>query len=213
MIRSRSARLLVTIVILAVFGVWVAASPGSAGQTARRTVASDTRREAGLAAWDQVYSVLTHPRCINCHTATSYPQQGDDRHRHFANVVRGPDGFGVAGLSCATCHQATNANSTGAPGSHNWHLAPLSMAWQDRNDRPLSSAQLCRVLTDRSKNHDMDGPALLKHHAEDKLVGWAWEPGRDITGAQRTLPPLSRPEFAEATRQWVAAGTPCPSPR
>ena len=47
------------------------------------------------AAWQQVYSVLTHPRCINCHTATNYPQQGDDRHRHFANVVRGQTGDGV----------------------------------------------------------------------------------------------------------------------
>jgi CO/xanthine dehydrogenase Mo-binding subunit len=57
--------------------------------------ARDGRRSAdpcseGLAAWEQVYSVLTHPRCINCHTATDYPQQGDDRQRHFANVVRGP---------------------------------------------------------------------------------------------------------------------------
>src|ERR1051326_1783315 len=42
----------------------------------------------GLAAWDQVYSVLISPRCINCHTATNYPQQGDDRHRHVANIVR-----------------------------------------------------------------------------------------------------------------------------
>ncbi|HTG88096.1 MAG TPA: hypothetical protein VL907_13715 [Pyrinomonadaceae bacterium] len=46
----------------------------------------------GLAAWEQVYSVLTHPRCINCHTATNYPQQGDERRRHVANVVRGPEG-------------------------------------------------------------------------------------------------------------------------
>ena len=213
MIRRRTAKLSVTIFTLAVLAVALAASPRSAEQTAKRTVASDNRRQAGLAAWQQVYSVLTHPRCINCHTATNYPQQGDDRHRHFANVVRGPEGNGVPGLNCATCHQEANANSTGVPGSHNWHLAPLSMAWQDRNDQPLSSAQVCRVLTDRSKNHDMDGPALLKHHAEDKLVGWAWEPGRDINGAQRTLPPLSRPEFAEATRQWVEAGTPCPSPR
>lgn len=166
----------------------------------------------GLAAWQQVYSVLTHPRCINCHTATNYPQQGDDRHRHFANVVRGPEGKGVPALNCATCHQESNA-STGVPGSHNWHLAPLSMAWQDRNDQPLSSAQVCRVLTDRSKNHGMDGPALLKHHAEDTLVGWAWEPGRGINGAQRTLPPLSRPEFSAATRRWVEARTPCPSGR
>jgi hypothetical protein len=31
-------------------------------------------RVDGLTAWQQVYSVLTHPRCINCHTATNYPR-------------------------------------------------------------------------------------------------------------------------------------------
>ncbi len=41
----------------------------------------------GLAAWQKVYSVLTSPRCINCHTATNYPQQGDDQHRHFARMI------------------------------------------------------------------------------------------------------------------------------
>jgi hypothetical protein len=84
------------------------------------------------------------------------------------------------------------------------------MAWQDQNDQLRSSAEICSVLTDRSKNHDLDGPALLKHHAEDQLVGWAWEPGRGLSGVQRTLPPLSRPQFADATRRWVDAGTPCP---
>lgn len=169
-----------------------------------------SRRADGLAAWDQVHSVLIHPRCINCHTAVDYPQQGDERRRHYANVVRGPDGHGVPGLQCVTCHQASNANSTGVPGGDNWHLAPLSMAWQDRNDQALSSAAICRAITDRRTNHNMDGPALLKHNAEDSLVGWAWEPGRDIHGNARTVPPLSRAEFAEATRQWVAAGMPCP---
>jgi hypothetical protein len=174
-------------------------------------VRTGSGRADGLAAWQQVHSVLIHPRCINCHTAVDYPQQGDERRRHFANVVRGPDGNGVPGLQCATCHQESNANSTGVPGSHNWHLAPLSMAWQDRNDQPLSSVAICRAITDRRKNHNMGGPALLKHNAEDKLVGWAWEPGRDIHGMPRTLPPLSRAEFAEATRQWVEAGMPCPA--
>src|SRR5678815_5901435 len=84
---------------------------------------------AGLAAWQQVYSVLISPRCINCHTATNYPQQADDRHRHFANVIRGPEGFGVPGLNCISCHQESNADSTGVPGGENWHLAPLSMQW------------------------------------------------------------------------------------
>lgn len=169
-----------------------------------------SRRADGLAAWDQVHSVLIHPRCINCHTAVDYPQQGDERRRHYANVVRGPDGHGVAGLQCGTCHQESNANSTGVPGNRSWHLAPLSMAWQDRNDQPLSSAAICRAITDRRANHNMDGPALLKHNAADSLVGWAWEPGRDIHGVARTVPPLSRAEFVEATRQWVEAGMPCP---
>src|SRR6201997_5622484 len=70
---------------------------------------------AGLAAWDQVYSVLVSPRCINCHTGTNYPQQGDDRHRHFANVARGAVGAGVPALQCITCHQEANADSTGVP--------------------------------------------------------------------------------------------------
>jgi hypothetical protein len=167
----------------------------------------------GLQAWEQVYSVLTHPRCINCHTATEYPQQGDDRHRHVANVVRGPEGKGVPGLNCASCHQESNADSTGVPGGHNWHLAPLSMRWQDINDRPLSSAAVCRAVTDRSLNHNLDGPGLLKHHEEEALVKWAWSPGRRPDGTTRTLPPLTHTEFVAATRRWVEAGTPCPAGR
>ncbi len=168
---------------------------------------------AGLAAWDQVYSVLISPRCINCHTATNYPQQGDDRHRHFANVIRGPDGHGVPALNCVSCHQDRNADNTGLPGGLNWHLAPLSMQWQDVNDRPLSSAAVCRTVTDRSKNENMDGPALLKHHEAAQLVLWAWNPGRRPDGTLRTTPPLSHQEFVAATRTWVEAGTPCPKGR
>lgn len=167
----------------------------------------------GLAAWQKVYSVLTSPRCINCHTATNYPQQGDDPHRHFANVIRGPEGRGVPGLNCISCHQEANADSTGVPGGHNWHLAPLSMRWQDTNDQPLSSADVCRAVTDRTKNSGLDGPGLLKHHEEEPLVLWAWTPGRRTDGSGRTLPPLSHAEFVAATRTWVDAGMPCPQRR
>ena len=203
MSRSRMAVGLAWFLLILSVGAFATSAQQSPDPTA-------PRRADGLAAWDQVHSVLIHPRCINCHTAVDYPQQGDERRRHYANVVRGPDGHGVPGLQCATCHQESNANSTGVPGRHNWHLAPLSMAWQDRNDKPLSSAAICRAITDRRTNHNMDGPALLKHNAEDTIVGWAWEPGRDIHGNARTVPPLSRAEFAEATRQWVEAGMPCP---
>lgn len=201
----RAAGLLVSTLLLAL-GVFLVVF----GKTTV-TTADTTTTAQGLAAWEQVYSVLTHPRCINCHTATDYPQQGDDRRRHVANVVRGgPEGKGVPGLNCAGCHQETNADSTGVPGGHNWHLAPLSMRWQDVNDRPLSSAAVCRAVTDRSKNHNLDGPGLLKHHEEEALVLWAWNPGRRPDGTMRTLPPMSHEAFVAATRRWVEAGTPCP---
>jgi mono/diheme cytochrome c family protein len=167
----------------------------------------------GLAAWDQIYSVLTHPRCINCHTATNYPEQGDDRHRHFANVVRGAEGKGVAALQCVSCHQDANADTTGVPGAPGWHLAPLSMKWQDHNDQILSSAQVCRAITDRSKNNNLDGAGLLKHHAEEPLVRWAFQPSRRIDGSSRTLPPLTHEQFVDATRRWVEVGVPCPQDR
>jgi len=198
--------LLVSLAVASVFGFSALRFAGvSKAEPAQRP-----SREQGLAAWQQVYSVLTHPRCINCHTATNYPQQGDDRHRHVANVVRGPEGKGVPGLNCASCHQETNADSTGVPGGHNWHLAPLEMRWQDPNDQPLSSAAVCSQITDRKRNHNLDGPGLLKHHEEEALVKWAWNPGRRPDGSARTLPPLTHEQFIAATRQWVEAGTPCP---
>jgi len=61
----------------------------------------------GTRAWKAVYSVLTSPRCINCHPVASpnlprfpptvdnsgyvqdYPRQGDDRHPHYYGVLRG----------------------------------------------------------------------------------------------------------------------------
>src|SRR5260370_3324212 len=141
-------------VILAACGAWsvlALARPARHDDAAQKSKVGASRSEEGLAAWQQVYSVLTHPRCINCHTATNYPQQGDDRHRHFANVVRGPAGKGVPALQCVTCHQEANADSTGVPGAHDWHLAPLSMKWQDLNDKILSRAEVCRALTDRSR--------------------------------------------------------------
>jgi alcohol dehydrogenase (cytochrome c) len=65
-------------------------------------------RTAGTKAWHAVYSVLTSPRCLNCHPVKSqlsdymmsnspdsvpyvqdYPRQGDDRHPHYYAVVRG----------------------------------------------------------------------------------------------------------------------------
>jgi hypothetical protein len=205
MTRIRAASLLVTALLFACCS-WALV----AGAHRQARVRPANGRAEGLAAWEQVYAVLTHPRCINCHTATNYPQQGDDRHRHVANVVRGPRDSGVPGLNCASCHQHANADSTGVPGAPGWHLAPLSMKWQDAEDRPLSSAAVCRDVTDRARNGNLSARGLLKHHEEAELVLWAWSPGRRPDGTERTRPPLSHADFVAATRRWVEAGTPCP---
>lgn len=214
MLATHRLLLRVFLSLLLVVVVWIALSTRGAAKLANhKTIAADARLSEGLAAWGQVYSVLTSPRCINCHTATNYPQQGDDRHRHFANVIRGPEGKGVPALNCVSCHQTANADSTGVPGGPDWHLAPLSMRWQNGNDQPLSSAAVCRAVTDRSRNENMDGRALLKHHEEAALVLWAWNPGRRPDGTMRTLPPLTHADFVNATRRWVESGTPCPQLR
>lgn len=169
-----------------------------------------TTRAEGLLAWQQVYSVLTSPTCINYHTSTRYPQQGDDSQPHFAHVVRGPHGRGVPALQCGSCHQKANADSTGTPGGQEWHLAPLSMRWQDPAGRILPSREVCRRLKDRSKNGGLSGANLLRHHAEEPLVLWAWQPGRRPDGSMRSRPPLTHEQFVGATRRWVDAGMPCP---
>ena len=76
--RIRAVGLLISAFFFA-FGAWTIVS-GALGQT-RAGSPSATNRSEGLAAWEQVHSVLIHPRCINCHTATNYPQQGNDRRR------------------------------------------------------------------------------------------------------------------------------------
>jgi hypothetical protein len=197
-----------TILLAILCAITSLAGTASRRQEPTPAAARSTRAE-GLSAWQQIYSVMSHPRCINCHTSGNYPQQRDDRHRHLFNVVRGPEGKGVPALQCATCHQTSNADSTGVPGAEGWHLAPLSMRWQDANDKILPSSAVCRTVTDRTKNGGLDGAGLVKHH-QTELVKWAWQPGVRNDGSARSVPPISYEQFMAATRNWVQAGMPCP---
>jgi hypothetical protein len=157
--------------------------------------------QAGLAAFAGIAAVLRHPRCLNCHTATNFPRQGDDRHPHANLVRRGPDDRGAPGLPCSTCHQAENNPASGVPGKPNWRLAPLSMAWEG-----LSDARLCRNVKDPRHNGGRDLQAIAEHLAHDPLVGHGWNPG-----AGRQPVPLPREELARLVATWARAGAPCPA--
>jgi hypothetical protein len=148
-----------------------------------------------------IASVLTHPRCINCHQADS-PRQTDAKTFHLPLVVRGVDGHGAPTQTCQTCHQTTNTGPGGlVPGAAGWSLAPLSMLWEGR-----TAAQICAQIKDPARNGGRHtGEELIEHMKIDPMVLWAWSPG-----GGRTTPPLSHQQLVEALETWVRSGMPCP---
>ena len=165
----------------------------------------------GSPQWQTIYSVFTSARCINCHTITNYPRQGDDRHPHIFNVVRGPDDKGAPVARCISCHGDKNNASTGVPGRSDWHLAPLTMAWETAPGVPMTGPQLCAMLTDRLRNGNRGLLDLLDHVENEHLVLWAWDPGTRWNGEARTKPPISHEEFVKTFKEWIDAGATCPA--
>ena len=161
-------------------------------------------RARSVEAFVRMAPVLQSPRCMNCHTSTSFPRQGDDRHRHIMSVARGADDHGSAALKCQSCHREVNSNDTGVPGAPDWHLAPLSMAWEG-----LSVGELCRLMLDTPRSGI--GASEFVSHLETDLVQWAWSPGEDLSGRPRQPPQVARDEFIALAKQWIATGAACPN--
>lgn len=163
---------------------------------------SDADKTASTAAFLEAVKVLNHPRCMNCHTTVNWPTQGDDRHHHTFNVVRGPDGKGAAGMFCTTCHQAKNQDSMNIPGATGWRMAPLSMGWTG-----LTPGALCASLLDPKKNGGRTGRTVIEHVHADGLVLWAWTPG-----GNRNAPQMPHKTFVKALETWLDKGAHCPTP-
>lgn len=161
----------------------------------------------GLAAFETVKTVLQNPRCQNCHIPGDAPLQFDAGLTHSMGVQRGSDGFGSAGLKCATCHGNENPPASYGPrvppGAPGWRLPP---AEHKMIFIGLSSGELCRGLKDMTKNGGKDLAALTKHVDSDGLVLWGWSPG-----AGRDAVPVPHAEFVAKFKQWVSAGAPCPA--
>lgn len=152
-------------------------------------------------AFDSMMSVLTHPRCVNCHPSGDRPKQGLEGHVHYHNVQRGEDNHGLPALQCKTCHQSENNIYSGAPGAPHWHLAPRSMAWEG-----LSRVEIARSMLNLEKNGGRSLEETVRHLTEDELVLWAWNPGVDQEGNPREKPPLSKEAYIAAVKSWVANG-------
>lgn len=158
----------------------------------------------GVDAFNTVYSVLQHPRCLNCHPSGDAPLQYEDSRPHSMNVTRSST---EAGLQCATCHQEKNSEAYGVqggpPGAPNWHLpdADMPLIFEGR-----TASELCQQLKNPEQNGHKTLEQLYAHIAYDPLVLWGWEPG-----GTRSVPPVAHAKFVEQFRLWVDVQAPCPT--
>ena len=156
---------------------------------------------SGMDDFEIVMTVLTHPRCINCHPSGDRPHQTDEQTVHLFNVQRGDNDHGGDVQQCQTCHHEENNPYSLVPGAPHWGLAPASMGWMG-----LSHAEIAESLLDLSKNGNRTHDDLLEHMANDALVLWGWEPGAD-----RTPIPVSHDVFVDALSSWLEAGAVIPA--
>lgn len=167
-------------------------------------------REYGLESWEQVYEVLSHPRCANCHVgADNRPRWSGPGYGlapgewvyHGMNINGGEDRIGISTLPCMTCHQTENSDLPhGPPGAPVWALAPVEMEWFGKD-----SAYVCAQIKDPERNGGRSIEEVAEHIGHDPLVAWGWAPGPG-----RQAAPHSAGETAAAVRVWEAAGAPCP---
>jgi hypothetical protein len=144
--------------------------------------------------------VLQHPRCLNCHPDSDRPTQGIG-YPHQPPVQRGPDGLGVSTMRCTTCHPAANFDAGRVPGHPKWHLAPASMAWQQK-----SLAEICAQVKDPARNGGHSLNEIVAHMTRDSLVGWAWAPG----GGREPVPG-TQASFGALIKAWADSGAACPA--
>ena len=168
---------------------------------------SAEERERGVAAFATVQQVFQHPRCQNCHIPGDAPLQFDAGVIHTQGVLRGPDGHGVPGLPCSTCHGSSNSPVSygphAPPGAPHWALPgpERKMAWIG-----LSGADLCKMIKDKDQNGGRDFAALITHVSDDSLVLWGWNPG-----GERAPVPVPHQDFVVNFTEWANAGGPCPA--
>lgn len=170
-------------------------------------------REEGLAAWSRVYTVVSHPRCSNCHVGKDniprWSGLGYGPNRvHGMNIHADESRIGGEALLCSTCHVTSNAPNVlphapphvGLP----WHLAPVEFEWFGK-----SSPEICAQVREPARNGGRSAKGLSEHLAGDPnhggFIQWAWNPGGGREPAPGTLQGAVNDVLA-----WGAAGMPCP---
>lgn len=191
--------MMILVVILAIIAVANSAFVPKRG-TADDEKQQDKGRDsvASVAAFADVYKVLMHPRCMNCHPKGDVPLQGDDSHLHTMAPQRGKDGHGVYAMKCSNCHQPENTPGLHTPpGNPKWGLPPAEMKMVFEGKKPR---ELALQIMDYNRNGHKNKAKLLEH-ARDPLVKAGWNMGEG-----RVPPPLAYNEFLQAWDTWIKKG-------
>tara|TARA_R110002049_G_scaffold23781_6_gene84690 strand:+ start:79614 stop:80159 length:546 start_codon:yes stop_codon:yes gene_type:complete len=174
--------------------------------------AQDTQvpRAEGLAAWDRIFEVASHPRCTNCHVGNSgvpmWQALGYGAERvHGMNVRADDSRIGAQSVPCRTCHVTSAAPNTvpHAPPHIDdaWRLPPVELAWLGK-----TSAEVCAQMRDPETNDGNTIEELVEHLRSSAFVSWGFTPG-----AGRSAPEGTVVTVAADVALWGAAGTPCSS--
>jgi alcohol dehydrogenase (cytochrome c) len=138
----------------------------------------------GSKEWQAIYSVVTSPRCINCHAVASaklpefindYPRQGDDRHPHYYAVTRGDTfpfetaektgtvhpGQGTRYLLCGSCHGTHNDPVAGIPGAED----------PAHPGQPFWVMAPAKMAFEKSPGVALSGPELCAHLKDKNVNG------------------------------------------
>lgn len=165
-------------------------------------VIASPQRDESTGTFEPIATVLSSPRCANCHFAGDARPMEEGR-IHAMVVRRGKDGRGTPAMRCTNCHQDVSVPVAHAPpGAPDWRLPPAAtpMAWKG-----LTAGEQCRMLKDRSRNGNRTLEELIEHLRRDPLVVASWNPGPG-----RMPPPISHDAFVESVTRWVERGATCP---
>lgn len=167
----------------------------------------------GLAAWQRIESVVTHPRCTNCHVEAGAPPMWSGPEfpapvPHGMNIQAGESRIGAEFLPCQSCHTTSVAPNTvpHAPphAGLEWQLAPAEFVWFG-----IAGAEICAQLSDPARNGGRDGAGLVEHILHDAestgFITWGFDPGPG-----REPAPGGLQAHLDDMATWVAAGMPCP---
>ena len=180
------------------------AAPAVAQDAAQEAV---TRAE-GLAAWERIFTVTSHPRCTNCHVGdTGQPMWEGLGYKpdavHGMNVQAGESRIGAESITCDACHVTSAAANTvpHAPPhiDDQWRLPPVELEWLGK-----TSPEVCAQLRDPDTNDGHDIASLVDHLRNSAFVNWGFMPG-----AGRSKPEGSLDALIHDVTLWGAAGTPC----